>query len=377
MRRPLILSPGHDIHAAAVHWGLHRWGIDACWPRSGSIHDVAVGGVSIGTGGETSLAIEGALSPDNIGSIWHRRARMPDSFPGAPACDHEFLRQEWRLVQQNFVALLEGHADLFWANAPSAARGAENKLVQLNAAIACGLSVPPTLVSNEPAAVANFRARHSRIIYKSFTVHSWLDDAGGAGHIAQAHLIEPAMALDEASIRLCPGIYQRYIDKVADLRVTVIGNRYFANRVGSSAGGAFVDWRAHVACDDFTTQPCELPASLWSKVQALMKRLGLVFGCVDLVLDRNGDLHFLEVNQGGQFLFAETWSRSHALLHAMCAMLATGRADYSIDGAPRLSYQAFLDSDACEEWQRDTAAWAPTAKERASVVSVEPAARVG
>lgn len=372
MRRPLILSPGHDIHAAAVHWGLRQWGVDAYWPRSASIHDAAIGGVSFCTDGETSLAIEGTLSPDHIGSIWYRRARMPSEFPGAPACDHEFLRQEWRLVQHNYLTLLDGHPGVFWANAPSAARNAENKLAQLNAAIACGLSVPATLVSNDPAAVARFRACHPQVIYKSFTVHSWLDDEGGAGHIAQAHLIEPGMALDEASIRLCPGIYQRYIGKVADLRVTVIGNRYFANRVGSSAGGAFVDWRTHVARDDFATQACELPAAVWDKVQALMTRLGLVFGCVDLVLDRNGDLHFLEVNQGGQFLFAETWSRSHTLIHAMCAMLATGRADYGMDAIPQLSYQAFLDSQACEDWRRDCATWTPTAKERAAVVSIEP-----
>lgn len=376
MRQPLILSPGHDIHAAAVHWGLRQWGIDACWPKSASIHDPAIGGVSFSTEGEAMLAIEGVLSPDRIGSIWYRRARMPAEFPGAPACDHEFLRQEWRLVQQNCLAMLDAHPEVFWANAPSAARNAENKLVQLNAAIACGLPVPATLVSNDPAAVARFRARHAQLIYKSFTVHSWLDDQGGSGHIAQAHLIEPGRALDDASIRLCPGIYQRYIDKVADLRVTVIGNRYFANRVGSAAGSAFVDWRTHVSGDDFTTQPCDLPAAVWSKLQALMSRLGLVFGCIDLVLDRVGELHFLEVNQGGQFLFAEAWSRSHALLHAMCAMLATGSCDYAMDTASRLSYQAFLDSQECEEWRRDQASWTPTAKERATVVSLESGLRI-
>lgn len=43
-----------------------------------------------------------------------------------------------------------------------------------------------------------------------------------------------------------------------------------------------------------------------------MDALGLVFGCIDLVADDHDELHFLEINQAGQFLFVEHDAPEHA-----------------------------------------------------------------
>lgn len=373
-RSPLILSPSHDIHAAAVNWGLRQWGVEPLWPRSAGICDRSIGGVGFSTEGHADFTAEGALSFDRIGAVWYRRCTAPRDFGRAHPSDLAFLGDQWRLCQLNFLALVEARPDVFCVNAPAAARHAENKLVQLNAAIASGLTVPATLVSNEPTLIARFRSRHRNVIYKSFTVHGWQDDDGTAGRIAQAHLLDPDLPLDDDQVRLCPGILQAYVDKVADIRVTLIGHQCFATRLGTTAGAAFVDWRGHVDGGAFVAQPFNLPDVVRERLQALMSRMGLVFGCVDLALDRSGELHFLEINQGGQFLFAERWVEAHPLLHAMCAMLVSARSDYTMEKGPLLSYRHFRDSDEYAAWQQDYEAWAGSEKARAEGLSIEPAA---
>ncbi|WP_148273345.1 hypothetical protein [Stigmatella aurantiaca] len=55
----------------------------------------------------------------------------------------------------------------------------------------------------------------------------------------------------------------------------------------------------------------------------------------DRVVDSAGGVHFLEVNQGRQFLFLEEWVDTLPLLKAMCALLAQGRAHCSHGALPR------------------------------------------
>jgi glutathione synthase/RimK-type ligase-like ATP-grasp enzyme len=48
-----------------------------------------------------------------------------------------------------------------------------------------------------------------------------------------------------------------------------------------------------------------LPSAIQAKLLALMDRLGLVFGCVDIILTPAGEYVFLEVNPSGQWGWIE------------------------------------------------------------------------
>jgi hypothetical protein len=76
-----------------------------------------------------------------------------------------------------------------------------------------------------------------------------------------------------------------------------------------------------------------------------MQKLGLVYGCIDLVVDTAGSIYFLEVNQAGQFLFVEEALPSMPLLAAMTAMLGAGRSDYAIDESNRLRFADYTRTD--------------------------------
>jgi glutathione synthase/RimK-type ligase-like ATP-grasp enzyme len=49
-----------------------------------------------------------------------------------------------------------------------------------------------------------------------------------------------------------------------------------------------------------------LPQAVEDKLRTLMKRLGLDFGCIDLVLTPEGQYVFLEVNPAGQWGWIES-----------------------------------------------------------------------
>ena len=347
MRRPLILSGlAHDIHAAAARWGLRLAGVEPIWAQT--LADGAMTPVSLHCDDDAGIRASGGLG-DTIGSIWFRRPRRPHEFAGALPADIPFLRNEWERFVHNVHALAGSLADNFWINPPAAAMDAENKLVQLRAAHRCGLQFPRTLVSFDPAEIRRFVANHGPVVYKPFQTHTWQDTDSGRMYSTYARVVDADM-LDDESLRQCPGIYQSLVDKAHDIRVTIIGDRFFPALLSGNGDEVFVDWRVGSLVDGNRPIATTLPAGLEDKLSRLMRELGLVFGCVDLAVDHEGNAHFLEINQAGQFLFLEQDMPELPLLRATCAMLAEGRRAYSLDAFPDARYHDYLTSDEHLEW---------------------------
>jgi len=83
----------------------------------------------------------------------------------------------------------------------------------------------------------------------------------------------------------------------------------------------------------------------------LMRKLGLAFGCIDLIVTPEGEHVFLEVNEMGQFLWAEQDEPACPMLRAFASLLVEHRLDPSsrLVGSDRISFRAFLESGA---WER-------------------------
>jgi glutathione synthase/RimK-type ligase-like ATP-grasp enzyme len=105
------------------------------------------------------------------------------------------------------------------------------------------------------------------------------------------------------SVRLAPVIFQEYVPAVADVRVTVVGERMFAAAIVPAPGGYQLDYRMDM--DGASFEPTELPFETRQGIQALMERLGLVFGAVDLRRTPEDRYVFLEVNPAGEWHFVE------------------------------------------------------------------------
>jgi hypothetical protein len=137
---------------------------------------------------------------------------------------------------------------------------------------------------------------------------------------------EAEVKIGDAAIRLAPVIFQRHVPAVADLRVTIIGDEVFAAAVDVRELAYKVDVRMnfdakHVAHDQ--------PDDVANKLRALMQRLGLVYGAIDLRLTEDGRYVFLEINPAGQFLYVEQQT-GQPITAALAACLACsgGKSDY-------------------------------------------------
>jgi hypothetical protein len=350
-KHPLILSPHWDLHAASVCWGLGKNGISPIW--SASLAEDAIGPISLYGDCHKKWRIEGGINGSRLSTVWFRRPRKPKTFPHTRACDASCLRREWSEFHDNVYALGDELGDILWINSPTSALRAENKLVQLQAARQCGLHFPETLVSNNPAEIRRFINKHDRAIYKSFVQYVWKESCSGRMFVPWVRVIDSGFQIDDASIALCPGIYQPCIEKKYDLRVTVIGNRLFTMRIRSIKDNTLVDWRQQALTNKVQADVFMLPSTYECKLRLLMQKLDIVFGCIDLVVDANGKAYFLEVNQGGEFLFVEKLVKSLPVFRAMCAMLATGRIDYSLEAVTNISYQDYLESDSFYKWKNE------------------------
>lgn len=228
---------------------------------------------------------------------WWRRPQPYGLDPGIGAEVASFAYSECHEA----VAGLWAALDLAWVNPPELDERAHHKPYQLAVATEVGLAVPATLVTNDPEAARCFVDAHgpSRTVYKTFLA-------------TEEHWRETRVLRDEEldlldSVRLAPVIFQELVPAVADVRVTVVGDRMFATAITPAPAGYQLDYRMDLAGADF--RPTTLPVETEKGVRALMQRLGLRYGAVDLRRTPAGDHVFLEVNPAGEWRFVEERTR--------------------------------------------------------------------
>jgi glutathione synthase/RimK-type ligase-like ATP-grasp enzyme len=339
----LIFASQDDAHATAVGWALRQGGADVVLAPSVRTDEETRMAVWVGDGGFT---INGTMCSQerNLRSVWYRRPKSPEAGTCHEA-DRGFIAGQWLRLQNNVFGLAENLLDALWVNNPDMATRAENKLVQMHAARQVGLDLPDTLISNDVHDVRVMLQRWPHVVFKTFYPYNWKSASTGNMYNIGVKLLDASSELPEKSIAMCPGIFQRYIEKAYDVRVTVIGDRYFSVRMQRSDGTAYVDWRKHMMDEDLFIEEWPLPAHMENKLRALMHKLGLAYGCIDLVVDPDGGIYFLEVNQAGQFLFVEEALPSMPLLAAMTAMLGTGRRDYALSGSESPRFVDYMRTD--------------------------------
>jgi hypothetical protein len=247
------------------------------------------------------LEFQKRIIPFNeISSIWYRRPVSPVINASISNCEEKiFAIEESKAFLEGIWRIL----DCFWVSNPDALSKAENKLYQLKIANNIGFEVWPTLVTNSPLSLSNFYTTQGDIIYKPLR--------GGRLHRANhTSLIFTNQILSEHkiffdNIRLAPGLFQKYIPKLIELRVTVIGHIVFAVEIHSQANNeTLVDWR-RVNSDTLLHKYHNLPSKIEQLCKELIINLNLQFGAIDLILTPDGKYIFLEINPNGQWAWIQ------------------------------------------------------------------------
>jgi glutathione synthase/RimK-type ligase-like ATP-grasp enzyme len=102
--------------------------------------------------------------------------------------------------------------------------------------------------------------------------------------------------------------------------VTIIGDEVFAAAVDVRDLDYDVDVRLNINAKHVAHA---LPDDIADKLRAMMRRLGLVYGAIDLRLTADGRYIFLEINPAGQFLYVEQQT-GQPITAALAARLAAG-----------------------------------------------------
>ncbi len=241
---------------------------------------------------------EGALTAgdrsadlDSIRALYHRRPSpyTPDGEDQAA----RFAAQENRRGLGGVLGALPG---CLYLSHPQAIARAEYKPAQLAIAASLGLTVPRTLITNNPAEAKEFAAEHPTI-YKPLHAAAYFVGDEPAGIWAAP--VESGEIDDTVS--RCAHLFQAQVPKVADVRAVVVGDRAFCARITAPPG--VVDWRAEYR--NLTYAPIDCPEEIRTALLRFLAHFGLHYGAFDFAVTGEGVWWFLECNPNGQWGWLE------------------------------------------------------------------------
>jgi len=293
----LAISNPDDVHAPAVLEVLARMGErTAVLDQADLPRTVAV---TIRRGltepGATFTGLPGGPDPlraEELTAIWWRRP-----LPFAPHAELSPADAVFAAEQvQSAVSGIWGSVRAAWMNEPWLDERANHKVAQLTVAVECGLDVPPTVITSVPGEARAFldELEGRPVVHKPLraTRETW----------RSTRLLGPKDRARLDDLRFGPAILQAYVPGV-DIRVTAAGGRLLATAIDARETSSPHDFRPVYA--QARVAPYALPPAVAAGLRRYLDAFGLRYAAVDLRLDAEGRLSFLEANPAGQWLFLE------------------------------------------------------------------------
>ncbi|GAB2746246.1 ATP-grasp ribosomal peptide maturase [Kitasatospora kifunensis] len=235
-----------------------------------------------------------AVDLSRVGAVYYRAPgafQLPDGMSGP---ERHFAAAQARAGLGGVLSALTCR----WVNHPAAMARAEYKPVQLAAARDAGLTIPPTLITNRPDAVHDFAVQTpDGLICKPIASPVLVED----GQLKTVYT-ERLTAGDLADLRgldTTAHLFQAWIEKAHEIRLTIVGSRLFAAAVHAGSYAAHIDWRSDYGSLSYTT--AAVPDDVAAAIRRMMEQLGLRYGAADFVVTPTGEWVFLEVNPCGQW----------------------------------------------------------------------------
>lgn len=305
----LVITYPSDLHAKRVTDILRQRGQEVDVLNYGHFpYNIDISFHSIAATESCLIDLPGGIrvKKEDISSVYHRRPKPPRLRRRAGNGKiREYIVRESSEVIDTLPQMLP----VFWLCHPDRVRIASRKAYQLGLARQLGFNVPITLITNSEREVKEFLVGRKYVAVK--TLYS-----PGIEMITRERkkigmsLYTRRLSADDilagiGQVGNCPFILQDYVEKEFELRVTVVGKNVFAC--------AMYTQKSETAREDFRRYDLmntphlafKLPYDIEQRCLKLTSRLGLHFGCIDLIVDPEGKYHFLELNPNGQWLWTE------------------------------------------------------------------------
>ncbi|WP_073086725.1 grasp-with-spasm system ATP-grasp peptide maturase [Chitinophaga jiangningensis] len=242
---------------------------------------------------------------ENIAAVWYRR--KIHSFPAQYQLKKadfnteytlkRFLIDEFNGLHSYLFHLIDRHK---WLNDPFT-EDSLNKLQVLALARKCSIHTPFTEVVTTKKEIESLLNTYPEIIVKPISECIFLEDAAGGQykmltktiHHANLHLVPE---------NFFPSLVQEKVEKKFEIRAFYLNGEWHAMAIFSQNNQKTrEDFRNYDTERPNRTVPYQLPATLEAKLHQLMKLLHFRTGSVDLMVDKQGNYYFLEINPEGQF----------------------------------------------------------------------------
>ncbi|MET9438092.1 hypothetical protein [Streptomyces sp. NPDC006551] len=288
----LTVSVKDDLHARVVQHtafcrGYRDFHIAECDQISGR---QSLSWSSHGDAPNAILTAEGFSVPlSDVSLVWWRRTMARQQ-----AWDNAVDDHQRRLVNTEsrgafggiFAASYQGQ----WISLPEATSRAADKIFQLTVAREAGFRVPRTIVSQSRADVIEFARRVGRVIVKPMV--------GVPGPLMFTEYVDDPATIPEESFIACPAMYQEYIPGRRHVRLNCFGAEMYAALIETDNLDSRTDLNVPIS-------RWAVPEDVARQVAAVLRKLNLRMGIIDIKLTPQGEPVWLEVNPQGQFLFLQ------------------------------------------------------------------------
>lgn len=242
---------------------------------------------------------------NEMAAVWYRR--KISSFPVKYRLKQADFNTEYtlkRFLVDEFNSL---HSLLFftidrhkWLNDPISEDNL-NKLHVLSLARQCGINIPFTEVVTTKAAIIHLLDKCNELIVKPVSECIFVEDADGEKYKMLTKTINKAN-LHLVPEKFFPSLVQEKIIKKFEIRTFYLDGECHSMAIFSQNNRKTKDdFRNYDNQRPNRTVPYKLPADLELKLEQLMKALRFRTGSIDLMVDMQGNYHFLEINPEGQF----------------------------------------------------------------------------
>lgn len=245
----------------------------------------------------------GELLLDQVTCVWLRRPFVELTLEeyNDQSVDFKIWKNEWNKTLTGIYMYLN-HVP--WLNPLKEAYRAENKYLQSYIAKAIGFKTPEMIVSNRKRDLIEFAKKHEKVVLKMMS-QEFYETSKGTFQGLYVNLVSVDQLEDFEENQENPIVLQKYIEKLYEVRYTVVGNKHFPCKIESQLSKVSnIDWRRY----DITNTPhyeIDPIEGIKTKVSSLMEYFGIEYGALDFIVTPDNEWVFLEVNSLGQWLWIE------------------------------------------------------------------------
>ncbi|MEU8789743.1 ATP-grasp ribosomal peptide maturase [Streptomyces sp. NPDC048643] len=235
---------------------------------------------------------------EEVRAVYWRRPARPRIADTVPEPYATWAQNQADAAILNLLAALP-HVP--WINNPHYDRIAAHKPQQLVAATRSGMTVPRSVITNNPAAARAFAKEVDGPLICKPILGGRLDVGGERRLMVATHRVDPADFDD--SIAITAHYFQEDIPKKYEVRLIAVGGQIFGGKIMTTSEAAGTDWRTDY--DHINYDTVAVPGHVATGVRRFLASYGIVFGAFDFAVTPAGQWVFFENNPCGTWGWVE------------------------------------------------------------------------